>query len=254
MNRKLIRSRCALRLILTLVPALAASPGLAGDNSVGIDINSAYVWRGITLNDGAVIQPWLEASLPAGISIGAWANVDLDDYDNSFEEGDCSEVDFTLSHTREVGPVELGIGYAEFLYPHQGDTNGATAGTREISASVSTVVAKGLSLSASLMFDIDEVDDLYAVFGATYETAVNDQLTVTIKAVAGWAGEDWSEYNSGGTDGGLHDYRLSLTGAYGVTDTLELGAGVSYVDSLDEDVLPDQDVDVYGGVSVSYGF
>jgi hypothetical protein len=45
-----------------------------------------------------------------------------------------------------------------------------------------------------------------------------------------------------------------VSASYAATEALSIGATLGYVDSLDEDVLPDQDVDFYGGINLAYAF
>ena len=81
----------------------------------------------------------------------------------------------------------------------------------------------------------------------SYGLAVSDGVNVTLRAGAGYAGKDMS----GGDDGGLHDYTLTAEGAAEITKTLSVGVLVGYTDGFDEDVLPEQDVDIFGAVKLS---
>ena len=69
----------------TIAAGLVGSVATAGVD-VTMDLASAYVFRGITFNDGVVFQPGIEASglgLPeayGAVAVGAWANYDIDDY------------------------------------------------------------------------------------------------------------------------------------------------------------------------------
>ena len=66
-----------------------AAAGLQG--RVALDTLTAYVWRGVTYNNGAVLQP--SAGLAAGDWFGAWAwaNLDAHDYPDVAEAGKVSE-------------------------------------------------------------------------------------------------------------------------------------------------------------------
>ena len=65
-------------LLVVLVSGIWADTAMAADASFGADINSAYVWRGITFNDGAVIQPSLDVTT-GGFGFNVWGNIDIDD-------------------------------------------------------------------------------------------------------------------------------------------------------------------------------
>ncbi len=223
----------------------------AGDSSVGADVNAGYVWRGITFNDGTVFQPWVDVPMGDGFGVNVWGNMDIDDNDGAYEDGEFSEVDITLNYTREIGGVEVSGGYLEYLYPHQTDVTNALAGTREVYLSLSAGIISDLSCTFSFYYDIDEIEDYYASLGLDYELDPEGPLSFGIGARIGYAGKDWAIFNSGGIDGGFHEYVVQSFASYEVTDAMSLGATVAYADSLDEDVLPDQDVDVYGGLNLS---
>ena len=42
--------------VLLSVMMLSAGTAAAADVTTAVDVNSAYVWRGITFNDGVVVQ------------------------------------------------------------------------------------------------------------------------------------------------------------------------------------------------------
>ena len=104
-----------------LMLVLTASGGFsknayAADVTGGVDFASAYVWRGITFNDGMVAQPYLDVA-SAGFGINIWGNMDIDDYDNTLDSGEFSELDLTLSYGFSLDPVDVRLGYIEYLFP-----------------------------------------------------------------------------------------------------------------------------------------
>lgn len=236
--------------VMTVLLGVGLDSTMAAEASAGVDVNSAYVWRGITLNDGVVVQPSVDVALPNGLGVNVWGNLDADDYDDTLQDGEFSEIDLTLSYGFSVGPLECGVGYIEYLFPHQGDTNGPLAGTREIYATAGLDLCGGLSAGLEIYYDVDEVEDFYAAASLTYGCEISDALSAEIGALAGYASEDASP----GVDDGLHEYVFSLSTTYAATESLELGANIAYTDTFDEDVLPEQDVDVFGGVSIINSF
>ena len=61
------------------VSGLCAGLAQAADVSAALDLNSAYMWRGLTFNDGLVAQPSIDVAAPHGIGINVWGNFDIDD-------------------------------------------------------------------------------------------------------------------------------------------------------------------------------
>jgi len=220
-----------------------AGTAAAADVTAGMDVVSAYVWRGITFNDGLVLQPSVDVS-SNGFGINVWGNLDVDDYDDTLDSGEFSEVDITLSYGFDLDPVSVTVGYIDYLFPN------GIEGTREAFLGVSTEPVPGVSLGLTGYYDFDEVDDYYFNLGVGYAHEFNGGLAMGVSASAGYAGEDMSA----GDDGGLNEYTLGVDATYVVTEALCLGAFVAYTDTFDEDVLPEQDVDVYGGASISYSF
>ena len=231
-------------LIMALgITGIISDRGHAAEATTGVDFVSAYVWRGITFNDGMVAQPYLDVASD-GFGINVWGNLDIDDYDNTLDDGEFSEVDLTLSYGFSLDPVEISLGYIEYLFPEGG------AGTREVYAGLSMALPAGLSAGVTGYYDFDEVEDYYVNASLGYAVDVSDRLTLGAGAAVGMAGED----ASAGKDSGLHEYLLSVDGAYAVTDAVGINAFLAYTDNFDEDVLPDQDTDLFGGVGISWSF
>ena len=220
----------------------------AADVTVGADVNSAYVWRGITFNDGLVFQPSLDIGYK-GFGINVWGNLDIGDYDDSLDSGDFSEVDFTLSYGFAVDRFSFGLGYIEYLFP---GSNGGE-GTRELYGTVTVDIYKGLYAGLGLYYDVEAIDDFYANGSIGFATDITEAISIDVSATAGYAGDDWAIANTG-TDGGFHEYTLSASGTYTVVENLDVSIYLNYTDSLDDDVLADQDVNFFGGIGFYYAF
>jgi len=80
-------------LMCVALPIARAAEDDVSAGAVSLDIASAYVFRGATLNDGWVAQPALSVSPLPGLSLGLWANLDLEDYGGRLKDGQFSEVD-----------------------------------------------------------------------------------------------------------------------------------------------------------------
>lgn len=243
--------------VLTMVAWIMASGAvMAAEAAVRVDVNSAYVWRGITLNDGTVVQPSIDVGATSNLTINVWGNFNIDDFDGLYEKDEFSEVDLTVSYGISAGRVGFELGYAEYLYPHQGQTNGeAVHGTREVYLGAETAIVGDLALQGKVAYDTDETEGVYASVGLTYGASSEDEtISAEIGASAGYADKKWAEGNSGGTEAGFHDYNVTIALAYAADESVSYGANLGYTGSIDEDVLPEQDVDLYGGVSVSVGF
>lgn len=231
---------------------MTAGTAVAAEVAGGVDLYSAYVWRGITFNDGLVVQPSMDVTA-GGFNFNVWGNFDIDDYNKSLDDGEFSEIDLTLSYTVEAGPLSVTGGYIEYLFPTT-DVGGAP-GTREIFVDVSGEPADGFVLGVIAYYDIDEVEDYYFTPYAGYSLAMNEELTLDFGASCGYAGKDFARDVSGGTDSGFHEYTFYLGAGYQM-DAVSLSALIGYTDTMDKDVLPEDaaDVNFFGGIGMSYSF
>ena len=222
----------------------AAAGGAAADEAtLGLDISSAYVWRGITMNDNAVLQPYSEFTVEM-FSVSTWGNIDLDESDRIQHDGLFSEVDLTMSCVFSINAVDYKVGWIEYLYSDD------SSDTREVYGTVNVFLFENVSADLEIYYDLDEVDDIYVRGRLGYIARLSDALDARVGASVAVAGEDMSA----GDSGGFHDYSLSLDLVHGAESLCEFAVSVVHTGSMDKDVLPEQDVDFYvkGGVSIGF--
>ncbi len=257
---------------LAAVVALAAAipaASLAADVTVGADVVSAYVWRGLTFNDGLVVQPSIDVAHPSGLGFNVWGNFDISDYDGAVEEREFSEVDLTVSYALPLeGPVSVTVGIVEYLFPKEGNyTPELPEGhaeveakkdtdTREVFVNLGFEPVDGLALGLNAYYDVDEVDGLYGDVSIAYGYSVTEQLSLEASAKIGAADKKFAEYYAGGTKGGLFDWGAQLSATYAACESTEIGAFVAYASNVNKDAFPSEakDKDVFGGVSLAYSF
>lgn len=233
------------RLALAAFAFICASPSTSHAVSVDYDLGfySAYVWRGITFTDGAVFQPSVTTTHDSGFSFNVWGNLDIDDVNGL--EGEFQEVDLTLAYSFGEGPVNYELGFIEYLYPNE-----VGPGTREVYFGIG--LDAPLAPTVKLYYDFDELDAFYGTLAIEHEAPLTDTWSYTFAAIVGYADED-SARAYGGTEAGLFDGQVSLSLDYGF-DRGALSFFAAYTDSLDSAVLPDQPVDLWGGVSLNLSF
>jgi len=251
-----MKTRLFKSLLIAFAALLCAHGSVfAADATVGLDMNSAYVWRGMTVNDGIVFQPSLNVT-KGGFGLNVWGNLDGGTYDCTWDSGEFSEVDLTLSYGFDLEPLNITIGYIEYLFPTT--ENSGALGTREVYANFGMDIIENLSTSLSIYYDVDEVEDIYANLSLTYNAPLTDATSLNLGAGIGYAGEDFAKYYGGGEDAGFFDYLLSAKLGYSVNDALSLSAMVAYADSADKDALIEgkakADTNLFGGVGLAYNF
>lgn len=224
-------------LAVAAASAVSAGSAFAAEATVGVDVNSAYVFRGTTFNDGFVAQPYLDVSgLP--IDIGVWGNLDIDDYDDALNSGEFSEINIYGSYAIPVEGVDASIGYTEYIYP-----GAELEADREVSLSLGMDVPLAPSVGIYYGLDGGIKDNLYVEAGVGHDVDLDEAISLSLGAAIGYLSPDEGE------DGFSH-WQVSAALNY---DFISLG--VTYVDTVDEDVLGDgYDVDVIGTLSLSYSF
>jgi hypothetical protein len=206
------------------------------------------VFRGATLNDKAVAQPWLYASLSCGLTFGAWANLDLDDSKAyGKDSGEISEVDLSIEYALPTGnaPVGASVIFTDYTYPNTttgaGTAEDPTASLdddREVGLKLEMktdcALDKALSPTLGVFYGLDGAIDkaLYAELGLGHDLTLNDQVTLGLGGTLGYLSPDE------GSDGlSAATISAKLKSSFGAT------LGVTYVIETDDDVLGvDEDV------------
>ncbi len=237
--------------------ALLASVMVMGVNAedvtgaVGVDINSAYIFRGGTVNDEVNVTPFIEATA-YGVTFGTWGNLNTDT-----EQFD--EIDYYVSYEiplAEDSPVSLGLGYTEYTFPtavtavpdtRAGAAEGATVnvGTeadREIGLTLGVDTLFSPSLFVGFGLEGPFLDEgIYLELSGGYDYELEDAgVTLNAGAALGYeAGDNFVE-------NGFSHLTLSVGAAYDI-GTLTL----NYVVETDDDVLVvDEDFYISFGVAI----
>lgn len=229
---------------------LAQEEAVSAEAAAGVDVASAYIFRGGTISDEVSVQPALEGAF-GNLTLGTWANFNTD-----AEQFD--EVDYYFSYALPLGdfPIGFSIGYTEYTYPaasHEhpgglapGEVSPALEADREINigASYETALNDKLTFSTGLGVNIGLEgpfldDGLYVAAEAGLSQSVSDDLSLDFGAVLG------SELGDNYEENGLSHATLTAGASYKF-----LAASVSYVVETDDEVL-EVDEDVVGVLSLS---
>ena len=238
-------------ILMIIMAALAVGASHAADVSAGVDFASAYVFRGVTLNDGLVMQPCAEISgFPidekyGSVAAGIWANYDINDIGSGSE---FSEVDYYISYSLPVEVVDIGLIYTSYTYP------GAAGGDsdREITLSFGKELGtNGVFTALSFNYGVGGAieGDLYVLGALDYETDLSEKLSASAGVTVGYLISD------GGVNG-FNDATASAGLSYALNDTWSLSGGLVYIAQLDGNVLSDADYDVnlLGTIGLSCSF
>jgi hypothetical protein len=152
-----------------------------------LDGNSRYVWRGLALSDGPVLQPSAWVSL-AGLTLTPWANF-------AFGENDApagfNELDVTLDYSRDIVNLTVNPSFSVYLYPNQDDA----PPTGELALALSYPVGP-VSIFTNHSADLIAAPGAYfGDAGLNYESDLVSSLTVETSAYVGWGSARFNETN-----------------------------------------------------------
>lgn len=239
-----------------------------------LDIYSAYVWRGMILDQHAVAQPGATATFDMGdagsISANVWMNWDLSQKSGHSKTtrsgGGIDELDFTLSYSVDVGPVGLSVGHIWYTFPGGGWPKDSYS-TEELYVSASynnDIVTPFVQVYYDYNFvgqdfSADPFECLYANMGLNKSFEVTDQFSVGGALSVGWGA---NEYNNAywGSEEGLSDYQAKVFCSYALTDNLTIGGTLAYTGlfdtsyGLDRDDASTPESLVWGGVNLGVSF
>jgi hypothetical protein len=232
-----------LRRILLALVAVAAFGGMSAQAGEGTDLTisgqldwaSKYVWRGILVNDDAVVQPSVTVGYSLGdagdLSLNIWGNIDTNNAYN--REDNFQEVDYTLAYSKALDECyTLGAGAIVYDFPGQG-----TPTTTELFVTLAAAVP--LSPVLSVYYDIDEVDGWYVNLAGSHEIAladIHENLSLILASSIGWGSEDWIGAYTGVNDAALVAISPSATVTYTASEKLSFSWYAKYDYLLDNDV------------------
>lgn len=209
---------------IALTSAALAAVAFTASAQVAVDVVSAYVFRGATINDQVNVQPGFDTSIFGGaVSVGTWANFNTD-------TTEFDEVDYFLGYTIPTGedsPVSIEIGYTEYTYPGaEGDAD------RESYISfASTSLPFDLSFGAYYGVGGAIQDSLYLELGLGYSMDLAENLGLGLGAALGYLDPDEG-------DSGFSHLTLSAGLDVGIPESeYVVTLGVAYVVETDDNVL-----------------
>lgn len=239
------------KIIVTTIAAGLIAGAATAEVSTTFDFASAYVYRGTTWNDGAVFQPGIEASglgMPeawGGVTVGAWGNYNLSDYDETVNSSDLSEMDLYISYSLPgfVEGLDLYVGYCDYTYP-------GTDGTSEKEANVGAgyeIAGIGIGLAYYQGIGGGINGNAYIEGSVGYGYDITEELAAEVGARIGFA-----DYEGG--ESGLNDYDLSAAVSYALGEVWSVAASVAYIGQGDDAVLGDANIITGDADNSTYGY
>jgi len=195
--------------------------------SASLGVYDKYLWRGIDLSDSTAVTQGSADVTVNGFKLGVWGNAQLDD-DGAWEGGEVNEVDVTVEYAFDMGEMlSAKVGNVTYLLKDMDDTSEAYAGL-----TVNTV----LSPTFTAYWDWDEAEEngLYYTLAVSHTFEPCSYAAINLGALVGY--NDKSDYSIYYVEAGIdengdefeefksysdwHNYELSASVDFKVTDLL----------------------------------
>ncbi len=155
------------------------------------DINSKFLWRGVSVNDGLVLQPDLSASY-GNFTAGIWSNTTI--YDRHHDLKDI-ELDPYISYSWSIGNFQ--IENSVMVFNCVGQQVSPT--TAEVYLGVSYPIGDFILNTIIAADFVSCFGALYVEHGLFYEKQLNDQFTFGSSAVLAWGNAKFNDFYIGTT-------------------------------------------------------
>lgn len=211
-------------LLAALASAALSSAPAQAQVSIGADIVSRYVWRGLDFGDTWTIQPSLSFA-GNGFEVGAWAS-----YGVHSVRGATNENDLYVSYTYETeSGTALSFGVTDYYFPDSGGNNKFFAtGAHSLEPFVSLSGPESFPVDGllAIVFAPDGDDSreqtVYAELGVPFSKGGAD-LRLHVGAVGG-ASEFYLT-----SEGGVVTMGVSASKSIAAGESFELPVSASYV-------------------------
>ncbi len=170
------------------------------------DINSKFLLRGVSINDGLVLQPDLNASY-GNFTAGIWSNITI--YDRHHDLKDI-ELDPYVSYVWPIGNFQ--IENSMIVYNCVGQQVSPT--TAEMFLGVSYPIGDFMLNTIIAADFISYFGSLYIEHGLFYEKQLNDQFIFGSSAVLGWGNAKFNDSFIGTTKTSLNLFSLNAELTY----------------------------------------
>ncbi len=244
-----------------VLAATVSTPALAAievSGSAYVGVFDKYLWRGYDLSNGQpVAQGGINLSA-GGFTLSYWSNVQLsngnkpesapgaDDAIDWLDGDEVTETDITLDYSHDFGPVKMSVGDIYYNFNVPGSTHELYLGlTGNVLLSPTVKVYYDWDLANDL-----DMDGLYYTVGVSHSFDLGENLALGLGAAANYNDESpfVGDYND------WHNYELSASLAYAVTDQISITPSFVYSSAISDDAKENIDSEMLGGLTVSMSF
>jgi hypothetical protein len=234
---------------LILAGTVLATPALAAievGGSAYVGFFDKYLWRGYDLSGSeAVTQGGVNLSTN-GFTLSYWTNIQASsDEGAGLTAGEASETDITLDYTYANDNFSVSVGNIYYMLDEPyNNTNelylGLTAKTL-------------LSPTVKVYYDWDEAEEngLFYTASVSHSFAPADKVSLVVGALVSY--NDKSDYSVGNYSD-WHNYELSTSLTYAVTDQISVTPSFVYSSGISDEAKAAIDSETVGGLTVTMTF
>lgn len=239
----------------------ASEPEISAEAS----LLSSYVFRGMVLNNDAVMQPQVTVE-HYGVSFNIFGNYDIGS-NFSGVSSDFSEIDWTIAYELPLAIEDLvvSVGLTHYTFPNVTVGGAARESTTEIFAKGTLKTLENLEIpvipSMTIFGDVDEVNGTYVLFDVYVPYQITPELSSQVGFSAGYGNTAYNDaYFGPGIDADWNDFNFNGALSYAVTEDLTVSANLTYTVlnggaiSDGADVIYEDDEKVWCGLNIAYDF
>ena len=236
-------------IVMILATLVVSSPAMAaieveGDAYVGV--YDKYLWRGFDLSGSMPVAQGGVDLTSGNFTLSYWTNVQLSsDTGEGLKSGEATENDFILDYSRDLNDlVSISVGDIYYMLDGMDDTH-----ELYLTVGLSTI----LEPSVSVYYDWDEADEngLYYTASIGHSFDLMEKLSMGLGALVGY--NDKSDYAVGDYSD-WHNYELSASADYALTDQLSISPSFLFSEGLSDEAKEVIESEMMAGVAVKFTF
>ncbi len=217
--------------------SVGSVPAGALDLTYELAVRSPHVWRGITLRRFSVLNASVTAQHANGLAAQLWVGLDMGD--GNGRRGEVQEIDLDLSYSWDFDRSALTLGYVALFFPGGIDPTGELYVNWQ---------GKGwLSPRAELYYNANLLDDAFAQVSIGHRFREDRSWSPAVVANVAYAGGAYARF-FGGSRAGFHHWGVQVDLDIRRPNRQRIKFRLGYSRSLDERVLPEQPVALWGGI------
>jgi hypothetical protein len=151
-----------------------------------LDFNSLYIWRGLALSRGMVLQPSAFATIH-NITVSSWSNCEISP---EFGKRHLNETDLTITYGKAWHNISFEPTFQAYFFPR----NVENPNTAEFIFKVRYPLIKPMGVFTRHAFDLASFRGAYfGEAGVDWQKEFGRQLKLSVSASAGWGGARFND-------------------------------------------------------------